>query len=375
MSGPLDAPALDWPVLLAEVCADPARVRPVFQPVVDLRRGVVCGYEALTRFESDAQASPLQWFGAAALYGCASQLEALALRAVLEARCDLPPTCFLSLNVSPEALASDEVAGVLLDAGDLAGIVIEVTEQTPVEDYDSLRRRLSGLRASGAAVAIDDAGAGYSSLSHILALEPQYVKLDRSLVNDVDLDARRATAVSAIAGFAGRLDATVVAEGVERPGELERLTALGVPLAQGYLLAKPAPMFGGIAPAARRLLRAAAGGRARVRDGSLGSLVEPAPTVPLGEDARDDRCTVTVDEHARPEEVLVREPNGRRGIRGAAMRVLACESLADTAVRAMARPAHERYLPLTCVDEHGTLVGIVRLERLVEALASPRDRP
>jgi EAL domain-containing protein (putative c-di-GMP-specific phosphodiesterase class I) len=367
MPGPPDAPALDWPVLLAEVCADPARVQPAFQPIVDLQRGVVCGYEALTRFTSEAQASPQQWFGAAALYGCASRLEALALRAVLDARRDLPPTCFLSLNVSPEALASDELAGVLLDAGDLAGIVIEVTEQTPVEDYPGLRRRLDGLRASGASVAIDDAGAGYSSLSHILALEPQYVKLDRSLVTDVDLDARHATAVSAIAGFAARLDARVVAEGVERPGELERLMALGVPLAQGYLLAKPAPMFGGVAPAAQRLLRAAV---RRNREGGLGSLVESVPTVALGEDARDDRCTVTVDEHGRPEEVLVREPNGRRRIRGAAMRVLADERPADVATRAIARPAAERFLPVTCCDEQGSLVGIVRLERLVEALAT-----
>jgi EAL domain-containing protein (putative c-di-GMP-specific phosphodiesterase class I) len=373
MPGPPDAPALDWPALLAEVCADPARVRPAFQPIVDLRRGVVCGYEALTRFESEAQASPLQWFGAAALYGRASQLEALALRAVLDARRDLPPACFLSLNVSPEALASDEVAGVLLDAGDLAGIVIEVTEQTPVEDYVVLRRRLDGLRASGASVAIDDAGAGYSSLSHILALEPQYVKLDRSLVTDVDLDARCATAVSAIAGFAGRLDATVVAEGVERPGALERLMALGVPLAQGYLLAKPAPMFGGVAPAAKRLLRAAVGGWARVREGSLGSLVESVPTVALGQDARDDRCTVTVDEHGCPEEVLAREPNGRRRIRGAAMRVLGCERPADVATRAIARSEAERFLPVTCCDEQGRLVGIVRLERLVETLAAGRD--
>jgi EAL domain-containing protein (putative c-di-GMP-specific phosphodiesterase class I) len=371
MPGPLDAPALDWPVLLAEVCADPARVRPAFQPSVDLQRGVVCGYEALTRFESEAQALPSEWFGAAALYGCASQLEALALRAVLDARRDLPPGCFLSLNLSPEALASDEVAGVLLDAGDLAGIVIEVTEQTPVEDYDCLRRRLDGLRACGARVAIDDAGAGYSSLSHILALEPQLVKLDRSLVTDVDLDARRATAVSAIAAFAGRLDAGVVAEGVERPGELERLMALGVPLAQGYLLAKPAPTFGGVASAAQRLLRAAVGGRARVREGSLRSLVEPAPTVALGEDARDDRCTVTVDDHGRPEAVLVREPNGRRRIRGTAMRVLACDRPADVATRAIARPDAERFLPVACCDEQGGLMGIVRLERLVQALAGP----
>ena len=369
MSGPLDAPALDWPVLLAGVCADPARVRPAFQPIVDLQRGAICGYEALTRFASDAQASPSEWFGAAALYGCASQLEAHALRAVLDARRDLPPGCFLSLNVSPEALASDEVAGVLLDAGDLTGIVFEVTEQTPVEDYDCLRRRLDGLRASGARVAIDDAGAGHSSLSHILALEPQFVKLDRSLVTDVDLDPRRATAVSAIAGFAGRLHAGVVAEGVERPGELERLMEIGVPLAQGYLLAKPAPMFGGVAPAARRLLRAATRGD---REGSLGPLVEPAPTVALGGDARDDRCTVTVDEHGRPEEVLVREPNGRRGLRGAAMRVLACDRAADVATRAIARPLAERFLPVTCCDEQGGLVGIVRLERLVEALAAPR---
>jgi EAL domain-containing protein (putative c-di-GMP-specific phosphodiesterase class I) len=356
MPGPLDAPALDWPVLLAEVCADPARVRPAFQPIVDLQRGAVCGYEALTRFASEAQAPPSEWFGAAALYGCASQLEALALRAVLDARRDLPP-------------ASDELAGVLLDAGDLADIVFEVTEQTPVEDYDSLRRRLDGLRASGARVAIDDAGAGYASLSHILALEPQLVKLARSLVTDVDLDARRATAVSAIAGFAGRLSAVVVAEGVERPGELERLTALGVPLAQGYLLAKPAPMFGGLAPAARRSLRSAVGSD---REGSLGSLVEPAATVALGEDARDDRCTVTVDEHGRPEEVLVREPNGRRRIRGAAMRALACDRAADVATRAIARPEAERFLPVTCCDEQGGLLGIVRLERLVEALATPR---
>jgi EAL domain-containing protein (putative c-di-GMP-specific phosphodiesterase class I) len=367
MPEPLDAPALDWPALLDEVCSAPARVQPVFQPIVDLQRGVVCGYEALTRFAGDVPASPVAWFTAAALYGHASRLEAIALRAILAARRDLPPNCFLSLNASPQALGSDEVAGVLLDAGDLKGVVVEVTEQTPVEDYDGLRARLDGLRAAGASVAVDDTGAGYASLSHILALEPRFVKLDRSLVTDVDLDPRKEAAVAAIGAFAGRLDAWLVAEGVERPGELERLQALGVPLVQGYLLAKPAPVFGGLAPAAVRGLRAVA---RRDQGARLGALVETAPTVAVGTQAQEGRVAVTVDEHGRPEEILAREPQGRRWLRGGALRVLAQEPPSEVAARAMARPEHERFLPVACCDERGRLVGIVRMERLVEALAA-----
>jgi EAL domain-containing protein (putative c-di-GMP-specific phosphodiesterase class I) len=225
--------AIDWDTALAVVFAEPGRVRPAFQPIFDLRNGVVAGFEMLARFDAPANASPPEWFAAAEARGLGARLEALLLAAGLRAREILPASCFLAVNLGPAAVVSREVEAVLHGCS-LEGVVVELTGTAPVEDYGRLEAALDRLRAAGAEVAVDDAGAGYDSLRHVMRLRPSFVKLDRELVADIDRDPAKLALVEAMGTLAAGLDASIVASGVERSREREVLAALGVPLAQGF---------------------------------------------------------------------------------------------------------------------------------------------
>ena len=138
-------------------CRRPGVLRMDFQPILDTARGTVAGYESLARFSGPPHATPDRWFAVAHTAGFGAELEARALRVALEARAWLPPNCFLSVNVGPDALTSSPVAAVFADAGDLRGVVIEITEQTAVACYDALVAALAPARAAGALLAVDDA--------------------------------------------------------------------------------------------------------------------------------------------------------------------------------------------------------------------------
>ena len=126
------------------------------------------GYEVLARFaEAGPSRSREEWLKAAAERGLDDAFEAALIAAGLRAREGLPENCFLSVNVSPHTLLSVEVERVIENAGRLDGIVIELTERAPVDDYDALRDALEPIRACGGMVAVDDAGAGYASLQVI----------------------------------------------------------------------------------------------------------------------------------------------------------------------------------------------------------------
>jgi len=130
-------------------------------------------------------------------------------------------------------------------------LVLEITEHATVEDYDALRAALRPLRGRGVSVAIDDAGAGYSSLRHILALEPDLIKLDMSLTRNICLDPARKALAAALISFARETGSRIIAEGVETAAELATLQSLGVEKAQGYFLGRPMALN-----AALRLFRA-----------------------------------------------------------------------------------------------------------------------
>jgi EAL domain-containing protein (putative c-di-GMP-specific phosphodiesterase class I) len=360
---------VSWPALL-ESATRPGVLTPVFQPIVDLARGVVCGYEGLARFAGPPNAGPQEWFAAAAMYGYSGRLEALALRAMLSRRQDMPVNCFLSVNLSPDALLAPEVAEVLSTAGDLSGLVFEVTEQTPVEDYEAVTALLDRLRKAGAMVAVDDTGAGYASLSHLLSLRPHFVKVDRSLITGVDGDPRRAAAVAAIGAFAGQLDAWVVAEGIEHTGELDRLMDLGVPMAQGYLLGRPSSEMSGLSVAlAARILE-----RNRLRNtGDLSTLARPVTAARTAPDIASE-TVVLVDSHGRPTGVIVADRDGRRTRRHPAMCVQAAENLNDLAMRVVGRPSRDRYAPVCLCDGLGKAVGLITVDRLLVALAARAER-
>jgi EAL domain-containing protein (putative c-di-GMP-specific phosphodiesterase class I) len=208
-----------------------------YQPIVDLCTGRVRGVEALARFV-DSSRTTTQWFDDAARVERTSELELLTARAALSESADWPGD--LWLNLSASVLLSPAVGG-LLEGRDLSRVVVEVSEHEEVADYAGVRLALAPWRERGLRLAVDDAGAGFSSLRHVLELAPDIIKLDISLVQNLSSDASRRALVTALVAFAAEAGAVVVAEGVETEEELLALRGSGVSLGQGYHLGRALP--------------------------------------------------------------------------------------------------------------------------------------
>lgn len=213
----------------------------VFQPIADIADGSVVGLEALARFAAEPQRTPDVWFGEAAEIGLLVELEIAAARAALARLEDLPEGSYLSVNVSPATVTSP-LFQQLIQLSPARRLVIEVTEHAPVEDYGSLADALRDFRSDGGRLAVDDAGAGFASLRHILRLAPDLIKLDVSLTRGIDADEASQALASALVSFASRIHAAIVAEGIETSEELATLRELGVAFGQGFFLARPGPV-------------------------------------------------------------------------------------------------------------------------------------
>ena len=213
----------------------------VFQPIMDLRDRSTIGMEALARFAEEPVRTPDVWFHEAASVGLGTDLELTAIRRALGLTDRLPADSYLSLNLSHRTATSPRLLHELADER-ADRLVIEITEHEPVEDYDALTDALEALRRRGVRVAIDDAGAGFASLRHALRLDPHILKVDISLVRDIDTDRARRALASALIHFAEEMDVAIIAEGIETQAELDTLLALGVHFGQGYFLARPAPI-------------------------------------------------------------------------------------------------------------------------------------
>jgi len=243
---------------------------PVFQPIVELDSGEVRGYEALTRFADGTP--PEERFEQAHLVGMGLELERACLQVVFEASGNLPLGPWLNVNVSPELVLAGLVED-LLPAGDRA-IVLEITEHQAITDYESFRNAMQPMR-DRVRLAVDDAGAGFSSLRHIVELAPAMVKLDRSLIAGIAEDGAREAVVTGMVRFAESAGHMLLAEGVETRAELAALRRLGVPLGQGYLLGRPEPMAAateGATPNASPDRRRPAGPRSRPSAGARRAL-------------------------------------------------------------------------------------------------------
>jgi len=242
----------------SEIEALLASARPiesVFQPVVSLATGRIVGYEALARFPGGAGGrTPDVWFAQAHGCGLGAELEAAAIRAALEPL-GRPFNVHLAINVSPSALASDIVQDAL--RGDLEGIVVEITEHEFVPDDDSLTAAVADLRARGARIAIDDAGAGHAGLKQLMRVRPDIVKLDRALTHDIHRDVARMALVESFVRFARDVGATVCAEGIESLDELAVLADLDVQWGQGFVLAMPEAPWTEVSPIAAEVCRVA----------------------------------------------------------------------------------------------------------------------
>ena len=349
--------------------ADPDDLTLVFQPIVDLAAATVAGYEALARFPGSA--GPDVWFAAAAEAGLAAELEALAIHKALAAVPSLPPDTFLTVNVSPHILGSAPVQDALATRPGLQRVVVELTEHTPVHDLAALRRQCDGLRRRGALIALDDAGSGYSGLQQLAALRPQVVKLDRALVSDADTDPVRVALAEMLGEFAGRIDAWLLAEGIETQAELAAFAQLGVPLAQGWLLGRPTPDFAPLAPETTRLIRALVS-RAQLTD-TVAGLLRPVRQYALGDEVPGVPPVVLVGPQGEPVALLLADPRTAEVYTApVSMRVHPTTDIGETLQRALTRSPAQRFDPVVCTDHSGDVLGLLRIEDLASAARSKR---
>ncbi len=218
----------------------------LFQPIVSLSERRILGYEALTRGPSNSPLhAPVALFSVARKVGRLSELEQASRKSALQRFRDQQLSGKLFLNVSPESLLeSSHQPGRTLQLLQEYGIapervVIELTEQAPIDDFSLLDTALHHYRAMGFSIALDDLGAGYSSLRLWSELRPDYVKIDRHFIDGIHQDAVKREFVGSILKMAHASRAHVIAEGIELPEELAVLSDMGVDLLQGYLLGRP----------------------------------------------------------------------------------------------------------------------------------------
>lgn len=222
---------------LAPLMADGGPVV-ALQPIVDLATGERIGAEALSRFPSEWGVAPDVVFAEAHSVGLGDQLELLALERAAEHlhRVD----GYVAMNVSPATLLTPE-CGLLLGRLPLRRVLLELSEHDQVEDYEALTTTLAPFRAEGLRLAIDDVGAGFSSLRHIVVTAPDVIKIDRSIVSGLDTDPVLTKLVQSLVEFGHGCRVHVVAEGVETAGEAIALRALGVDHGQGWHFGRPGP--------------------------------------------------------------------------------------------------------------------------------------
>jgi EAL domain-containing protein (putative c-di-GMP-specific phosphodiesterase class I) len=210
----------------------------VLQPIVDLASGARVGAEALSRFPAEWAKAPDICFEEAHSVGQGDLLELLALERAAEHLAVVPG--YIAMNVSPATFVSAECAD-LFARMPVERVLLELSEHAPVEDYGALDRALAGPRQRGMRLAIDDVGAGYASLRHIVLTAPDVIKIDRTLVDGVSQDAVLSALVHSLVEFGHGCDARVVAEGVETAEDAEALLALGVDHGQGWHFGRPGP--------------------------------------------------------------------------------------------------------------------------------------
>ena len=209
------------------------------QAVRRLEDTAAIGYEALARFRSDAELSTREWFDAAESVGLGRDLEYAAADLAVANLSSLPPDCWLGFNLTPAHISDTHISSLLAMAP-ADRLVVEITEQVPIDDYTTVRAELAVFRQRGGRIAVDDAGSGYSSLQHILELEPDFIKLDISLTKDIERKAKQRAVVTSLVALAEAVEAVVIAEGIETVAQLNALRDLGVKHGQGFLLGRPA---------------------------------------------------------------------------------------------------------------------------------------
>ncbi|MGO1500461.1 MAG: sensor domain-containing phosphodiesterase [Marinobacter sp.] len=212
----------------------------VWQPIVDVDTDGLAAVESLARFKSDPYRPPSEWFDEAEGLGIGTEVEKSAFILGVAIKEHLPEKAYVACNLSGAAFL-DPTFQEWLRQQDLKKVVLEITEHDVIEDYEELASSLAEFRKQGLRLAIDDFGAGYASFRHIVELSPDIVKLDISLVRDINCKPSIQSVVNALTRFAKDQGVQLVAEGVETEAELGMLRSLGITRVQGYFFHKPMP--------------------------------------------------------------------------------------------------------------------------------------
>lgn len=221
-------------------------IHSVYQPLFRLNNGSLFGYEALTRCPPGSSFDgPLALFRYAEKEGCAFALDRIARETAVRS-CPLLAShhkIFINVNsgiMKDPQFVSGQTRHWLAERG-LAPeqVVFELTERSSIDDFEEAKKTLDHYRSQGYEIAIDDAGAGYSSLQAIVELRPDYIKLDRSLVQNADRDEMKKHMLRTFVRFAKRMQIRIVAEGIERSEELQLVRMMGIDFGQGYLIGRP----------------------------------------------------------------------------------------------------------------------------------------
>lgn len=376
---PLEEPPGELPV--AQLIDRRGRCRLAYEPIADLARGAICGFEAVERFPGAV--SPETWRTAALRRGLEPDFDAFVVESVLHARESLPDGCFLSFNARPATLLREPVRRVLARARSLDGIVIELVPRLARRDETRFVAFTRELREAGARLAVDHVGGEDAVLRFVGVLRPALAKLDAVLVADLDRVPAKRMLLYELERIAARFGTALVAVGVARAEEVDALMRLRVPLAQGPLIGVRAKTLTPVAFALSRYVRER--GAALLAPGSLAPLVEAAPAVAASAAADavaaafaaapSARWTALLDARGLPVALHERDAFalGEPPL-GELLLVRATTGIAEAAQRAMGREPARRFAPLVCCDAGGRYAGVVPLERLVEALAEALDR-
>ena len=226
------------------------RIYSVYEPIVEVESRTVFGYEALARGpEGSRFHSPVALFTAAEEHELVFELDCVCRESGLRGAMDFPGGTKLFLNIRPTTIHDPSFQGErlieTLERRSLAptDVVFEISEQESIESFGAFREMRDYYRGLGFQFALDDTGSGYAGLEELLEVEPDYIKIDRSMVSGVDQDPARQDVLSAVLQLADKMGAQVIGEGLDTLEELEMLGRLGIRFGQGWLFGHPTPLL------------------------------------------------------------------------------------------------------------------------------------
>jgi EAL domain-containing protein (putative c-di-GMP-specific phosphodiesterase class I) len=220
-----------------------------YQPIVRWSKAAVVGYEALVRHREPTLARPDELFAVAERLGRELDLGRAIRRAVAASAERAPSGTVLFVNLHPNDLADPDLCDGTAPLSRVADrVTLEITERASLDGFTDLRGRIADLRRLGFRMAVDDLGAGYAGLSTFALIHPEVVKLDMSIVRDVDRDPTKRKLVQSMADLCRELNIEVICEGIETRGERDTLIDIGCDLLQGYFFGRPHPSFSPVNP-------------------------------------------------------------------------------------------------------------------------------